>query len=80
MKRTHIGTRIVMAVLLTGSFVGAVSAADTPFQKNHPRREQVNARLANQNKRIQQEVKEGELTHAQAATLRREDRRIRSEA
>lgn len=79
MKRTHIGTRIVMAVLLTGSFVGAAAAADTPFQKHHPRREEVNARLANQNKRIHNEVKEGDLTHAQAAALHKDDRQIRGE-
>ena len=53
--------------------------ADTQWQKDHPRREQVNNRLANQNKRIHQEVKEGELSKGQAAKLHREDRNIRRE-
>jgi hypothetical protein len=53
--------------------------ADTQWQKNHPRREQVNNRLANQNKRIHQEVKEGEISKGQAAKLHREDHNIRKE-
>jgi hypothetical protein len=57
----------------------ADTQADTQWQKTHPRREQVNNRLANQNKRIHQERKEGEITKAQAAKLHREDRAIRKE-
>jgi ketol-acid reductoisomerase len=53
--------------------------ADTKWQKDHPRREQVNNRLKNQNKRIHQEVKEGELSKGQAAKLHREDHSIRKE-
>jgi len=39
----------------------------------------VNDRLANQSRRIHQEVKEGDLTKAQAATLHREDHQVRTE-
>jgi hypothetical protein len=53
--------------------------ADTQWQKNHPRREQVNNRLANQNKRINTERKEGEITKAQAHKLHAEDRAVRQE-
>ncbi|RDD82664.1 hypothetical protein DVJ77_06325 [Dyella tabacisoli] len=71
---------LVAAVLLAASLtVGAAQAADTKWQKNHPRREQVNNRLQNQNKRIHQEVKEGDLTKAQAASLHKDDRQIRQE-
>ena len=42
-------------------------------------REQVNNRLANQNKRIKAEVKEGDLTKSQAAALHKDDRQIRKE-
>ena len=56
-----------------------VMAAETKFEKNHPRREQVNERLENQNKRINTEVKEGELTKAQARKLHRKDHQIRRE-
>ncbi|MBV8342658.1 MAG: hypothetical protein JO173_09805 [Gammaproteobacteria bacterium] len=53
--------------------------ADTQWQKDHPRREQVNNRLANQNKRIKQERREGEITKGQAQKLHAEDHAIRQE-
>jgi hypothetical protein len=65
------------SIALSGLATNAM--ADTQWQKNHPRREQVNNRLNNQNKRIHQEVKEGELSKGQAAKLHREDRSIRKE-
>ncbi len=52
-----------------------MATPDTTWQKNHPRREQVNNRLENQNQRIKTEVKEGELTKSQAAA----DHQIRTE-
>jgi hypothetical protein len=68
------------AVSLTVIAASATAAsADTRWQNRHPRREQVNNRLARQNRRIHQEVKEGDLTHAQAAALHQDDRQIRSE-
>ena len=60
------------------ALVGTASA-DTTWQKNHPRREQVNNRLANQNKRIHNDVKNGTLTKGQAATLHHEDHQVRQE-
>jgi hypothetical protein len=53
--------------------------ADTGWQAHHPRREQVNNRLLRQNRRIHREVKQGEMTRAQAARLHRADRRIRTQ-
>ena len=70
-------TVVAATVALAGLASNAM--ADTQWQKDHPRREQVNNRLANQNKRIHQEVKEGELSKGQAAKLHREDRNIRRE-
>lgn len=70
-------TLALMTASLTG--VAGVALADTQWQKDHPRREEVNNRLANQNKRIHQEVKEGEINKAQAAKLHKEDRQIRKE-
>lgn len=76
-------TRITMtlAAIATASTLLAapVFAQDTQWQKDHPRREQVNNRLANQNKRITKERKEGEITKAQAQSLRANDKTIRSE-
>lgn len=70
-----------LALLAAIGFAQSSMAADkdTQWEKTHPRRDQVNDRLANQNKRITRERKEGELTKAQAAKLRREDRQIRHE-
>lgn len=58
---------------------GSAIAADTKFEKDHPRRDQVNDRLQHQNQRIHTEVKEGELTKAQARQLHRKDHQIRKE-
>jgi len=74
-------SKFLSATVITAVLAGAAgtASADTTWQKNHPRREQVNNRLANQNKRIKQEVKEGDISKAQAAKLHREDRAIRRE-
>src|SRR3982074_16528 len=69
----------VTAVTLSLAGLSATALADTQWQKSHPRREQVNNRLANQNQRIHQEVKQGDLTKAQAAKLHKDDRQIRKE-
>nr|WP_061537574.1 hypothetical protein [Collimonas arenae] len=68
-------------MMVVGVFATAATSsyADTTWQKNHPRREQVNNRLKNQNRRIHNEVKEGEITRGQAKTLHTEDKQIRQE-
>jgi hypothetical protein len=72
---------IVLAV--TSAFVfsaaGSVFAADGDWKKDHPRRAEVNQRLNNQDKRINQERKEGEISKTQAHQLHKEDRQIRKE-
>jgi hypothetical protein len=67
-----------LAVSLSG-FAASAMADETQWQKDHPRRTEVNSRLANQDKRIHQERKEGEITKAQAQKLHSEDHAIRSE-
>jgi hypothetical protein len=69
----------VAAVAFSLAGLATTSFADTAWQKHHPRREEVNHRLANQNRRIHEERKEGEITKGQAARLHREDRNIRRE-
>jgi len=58
---------------------GTASAEDAKkeWKEKHPRRAQVNKRLNNQNKRIDEGVKDGKLTKEQAAQLHKEDRAIR---
>ena len=66
------------ALISLAALVGTASAEDT-WQKNHPRRTQVNHRLANQNKRINTDVKDGTLSKGQAAALHHEDHQVRQE-
>ena len=65
-------------VVSLAALVGTASA-ETTWQKNHPRRTQVNGRLANQNRRIHNDVKDGTLSKGQAAQLHHEDRQVRQE-
>lgn len=62
-------------------FAGVVgtASAETTWQKHHPRRAQVNHRLANQHRRIHNDVKNGTMTHGQAAAARKDDREVRQE-
>jgi hypothetical protein len=66
------------AILLTTG-MGASAFADTAWQQNHPRREQVNHRLAVQDHRIDHERRTGQITRAQAHQLHREDHQLRRE-
>jgi hypothetical protein len=67
------------AIVLLSGLAGTAMSAETAWEKQHPRRDQVNDRLENQDKRIHKEVKEGELTKQQAATLHKDDHLIRQE-
>ena len=73
-KTLGLATLCLALCALTGAAV-----ADTTWQKNHPRREQVNSRLANQNRRINQDVKNGTLSKSQAHALHKDDHQIRQE-
>lgn len=52
--------------------------AQTAWQAGHPRRAQVDARLVNQEARIDQEVKTGQIGPREAARLHAADQRIRA--
>jgi Spy/CpxP family protein refolding chaperone len=68
------------ATMLMSLGISAMATnTNTTWEKRHPRRDQVNDRLAHQNARIHHEVKEGDLTSAQAASLHKDDRQIRQE-
>jgi len=68
----------VLSVSLCG-FAASALADETQWQKDHPRRTEVNGRLANQNARIHNEVKDGQINKAQAKQLHGEDHAIRTE-
>ncbi|MEX3957193.1 hypothetical protein [Trinickia sp. EG282A] len=76
MKKTALRFAAVAAVAF--SFAG-IASAQTNWDAAHPRRTEVNHRLANQNSRIHDEVREGDMSHAEAAALHKDDRQIRKE-
>ncbi len=69
----------VAAATLALTAVAGNALAETQWQKDHPRRTQVNSRLNNQNKRIHNEVKDGQISKSQAKQLHGEDHAMRSE-
>jgi hypothetical protein len=69
----------VAAATFALSGLASNAMADTQWQKDHPRRTEVNKRLNNQNRRIHNEVKSGQITKGQAAALHHEDHSIRKE-
>ena len=78
---TRFGTLMMAgaAALVLATGFTASAFADTPWQQSHPRREEANNRLGNQDRRINHEYREGELTRGQAYRLHRDDRQVRRE-
>lgn len=76
MKLGRMMSLTTAALLVAASWSAA--QADS-WQQNHPRRAQVNARLANQNRRIHADVRNGTMTHGQARAMHRDDHAIRQE-
>jgi hypothetical protein len=79
LKSVRTALTVAAATLALGGLATGALADETQWQKNHPRRTEVNERLKNQDKRITKEVKEGEITKAQAHQLHKEDHNIRKE-
>ena len=52
---------------------------DANWDKEHPRREEVNDRLKNQNERIDKKEAEGKMSKAEGNKLKKNDREIRQE-
>ena len=75
--RTKLAVIGLSLVTLAGA--AGTASADTYWQRHHPRREEVNARLMRQNHRITMERREGELSRAQAHERRMEDHGIRAQ-
>jgi hypothetical protein len=64
-------------ILMTAS--AAPAFAESVWERNHPRRDQVNDRVANQFHRINQERREGELSRGQARAMRLQERGVLAE-
>ena len=73
LKRNSIIAAVGLALTL-GSVVSA--SAESRWEYNHPRRDQVVDRLHNQSLRIRDERREGEISARQAINMHREDRAI----
>src|ERR1700734_624284 len=56
-----------------------VASASAGWAANHPRRVEVNHRLANQDARINRNYRDGRITAGQAAYLHGQDRALRSQ-
>jgi hypothetical protein len=74
--------RTVAALALAGAFAAGIAGpalARSQWDKDHPRRVEVNHRLKTQNLRIHRKVANGRMTRPQAAALHKDDRQIRQE-
>jgi hypothetical protein len=77
-RTTRSAILFTSALMLAGT--AAVSFADEgKFDQTHPRRAEVNQRLNNQDQRIHNEVKEGDMSKGKAERMHKEDRHIRHE-
>ena len=76
----NIKRSILMAAASAAFVLCGVAAADAgPWQWHHPRRVEVNHRLAHQDFRINRAEREGRISPREAWRLHREDRGIRRE-
>jgi uncharacterized protein HemX len=69
----------VCAGLAVASFMVAGTSFANDWQQNHPRRAQVNHRLNNENRRVNQGLKKGQLSGQEAQQLHSEDQSIRTQ-
>jgi hypothetical protein len=76
-RASRLAALAFVALFATG-FAGSAMAAST-FDKDHPRRAEVNHRLNKQDKRIDRKEHEGKISRHQAAKLHHEDHQIRHE-
>ena len=74
-------TKLLFSILLLSglAFAKTSSAQDGKWAKDHPRRAEVNHRLAHQDQRIDRKVADGQMSHKEAAKLHHEDHQIRQE-
>jgi len=68
---------MIVSIFLFGNMASVF--AETDWQKEHPRRTEVNKREKKQNKRINKKVKEGKMSKGEAKKLHKEDKNIRQE-
>jgi hypothetical protein len=67
----------VIGVLTIGSTVPAF--AESVWNRNHPRRTEVNHRIANQEHQIRHDMRDGQLSRGQGRALLAQDRAVRAD-
>lgn len=72
-------TRLLLAASLLAVFTANAMADDPTFDATHPRRAEVNGRLANQNARVNAKEASGQMTQAQGNKIKAQDHQIRGE-
>lgn len=70
---------LVLALASALGLSGIASASAATWDQRHPRRVEVNHRLANQDRRIDRDFREGDISARQAARLHREDRMVHAD-
>jgi len=75
MRKFNLSIAVIIGLLAAST----ATFAQSGFAKTHPRRHEVNDRLANQNKRIHHDVKDGDMSKKQASNLHKDDHQIRQE-
>jgi hypothetical protein len=70
-------TFLSIAVLLAAMVLTSSTYAEGRWGHNHPRRAEVNHRLANQNRRIDNKVEDGKMSKGEADKLHHEDHQVR---
>ena len=76
MKTTKFLTAVSALTLL---LIAGPAFAQNNFDATHPRRAQVNQRLANQNARVDTKVADGKMSQHEANKIHKEDHAIRKE-
>lgn len=72
-------TLIVGVSAVLAGLSGIASAQESNFDATHPRRAEVNGRLANQNARVDNKVANGGMSKHEASKIHKEDHQIRQE-
>jgi hypothetical protein len=71
------GSRIALTILSLGVMAGTTGLASAEtWNEAHPRRAEVNGRLDNQNRRINEERREGEITRAEQRALNQQENKV----
>ena len=70
---------LILALASVLGLSGIATASAATWDQRHPRRAEVNHRLANQDRRIDRDFREGKISAREARYLHREDHTVRAD-